>query len=278
MSGRVVKTGSSTPVPSTRKVDLGSFRAPDPVPLHRQHPFGPGLEQRHLVEQPVGVIGDPEEPLLEVLGHHLRAAALAPSVDHLLVRENRLIDRAPLDRRLAAVGEPCLEEAEEEPLRPPVVRGIARRELPRPVDRPAHSPHLPPDRVDVPLGDRPRMAALPDRSVLGRQAERVVAHRAQNGDSLPPTDVTEHVAERVVEDVPHVELARGVREHLEDVRPGAVVDGGRISGVGDDERLLALPHLLPLALDGLRVVPLHGSHDRTEAPRDTVPRWSHPHS
>jgi hypothetical protein len=90
--------------------DLRALRAADPVPLHREHVLGPGLEQVHLLEQPVGVGRDAEEPLLEVPALDLGAAALAVAVDHLLVGEHRLVDRAPVDGRLLAVGEVLLEE------------------------------------------------------------------------------------------------------------------------------------------------------------------------
>ena len=91
--------------------DLAALGAADPVALHRQHALGPRLEQRHLVEQPVGVVGDLEDPLLEVARLDLGAAALAVAVDHLLVREHGLVVRAPLDRRGLAVGEPGLVAA-----------------------------------------------------------------------------------------------------------------------------------------------------------------------
>ena len=111
--------------------DLAALGAADPVALHRQHALGPRLEQRHLVEQPVGVVGDLEHPLLEVARLDLGAAALAAAVDHLLVREHGLVVRAPLDRRRLAVGEPGLVELEEEPLRPAVVLGLVGRDLAR---------------------------------------------------------------------------------------------------------------------------------------------------
>ncbi len=63
------------------------------------------------------------------------------------------------------------------------------------------------------------MAALADRGVLGRKPEGVVAHRAQDLVAVPAAEVGDDVAERVVLDVAHVEVARGVRQHLEDVRP-----------------------------------------------------------
>ena len=62
------------------------------------------------------------------------------------------------------------------------------------------------------------MRAVADRGVLGGQAERVVAHRPQHAVAAPPAQVGDDVADRVVQDVPHVQLARRVRQHLDDVR------------------------------------------------------------
>ena len=142
MSGRVVKTGKSIPSSSQRKRDLGALGAADPVALHRDHVLGPGLEQVEVGEQAVGVVGDPEEPLLEVARLDQRAAALAVAVDHLLVGEHGLVDRAPLHRRLGAVGEAALEQAQEDPLGPAVVGGLVAGDLARPVDRDAPGAEL----------------------------------------------------------------------------------------------------------------------------------------
>ena len=259
--------------------DLGALAAPDPVALHRQHVLGPGLEQAHLVEQVVGVLGDAEEPLLQVPALDLGAAALTAPVDHLLVREHGLVVRAPVDGRFPAVGEALLEEPQEEPLRPAVVGRLVRGDLAVPVDRPAHALHLRADGGDVPLDDEARMPALADGRVLGGQAEGVVAHRAQHAKAHAPPDVREDVAERVVLDVAHVELARRVREHLEHVRV-LLVHLGRVVRIRDVERALALPRLLPLQLDGLWVVSLHRSpirkrlsiERRSGGPRGRPPR------
>ena len=48
-----------------RQVELGALGAPDPVALHGLDPLGP-VEVVERVEQLVGVVGDAEEPLLEV--------------------------------------------------------------------------------------------------------------------------------------------------------------------------------------------------------------------
>ena len=44
---------------------LGALGAPDPVALHRLDVLGP-VDRVEVVEQPLGVVGDAEEPLLEL--------------------------------------------------------------------------------------------------------------------------------------------------------------------------------------------------------------------
>ena len=197
---------------------LRAVGAADPVALHGQHALGP-VELRHVVEQPVGVVGDLEHPLLEVPRFDLVAAALAAAVDHLLVREHGLVEGTPLDGRGLAVREALLEQLQEQPLRPAVVLGLVGRELTRPVERPAHPLHLRANRRDVALGDLTRVAALADRGVLRREAERVVAHRTQHGEAAAPAHVRDDIAERVVEDVAHVQVAGRVGQHLRARRP-----------------------------------------------------------
>ena len=111
-----------------------------------------------------------------------------------------------------------------------------------------------------------RMAALADRGVLGRKPERVVAHRAQHRVAVPAAEVGDDVAERVVLDVPHVELARGVRQHLEHVRALLLERRRREAAArdsGTSKARSAAQTACHLALDGLRVVAIHQSSDRS---------------
>jgi hypothetical protein len=227
----------------------------DPVALHRDHVLGP-VELRDVLEQPVGVVGDLEEPLLELLGDDRRAAALAAAVDHLLVGEHRLVLRAPLDRRLPAIGEAAFEELHEDPLRPAVVRRLVRAELATPVDRDAPGAELAAELLDRVVGRDRRMLAGPDRMVLCGQAERVIAHWVQHPHPVAAPEVGEHVAHRVVLQVAHVGLARGVRQHLEHVALRGVRFVAGIAWVRHLPGALRLPDLLPLALDRARVVPI----------------------
>ena len=173
--------------------DLGALRAADPVLLHRDDVRRPA-DVLHVLEQPVGVVGDPEEPLLELARLDHRPAALAAAVDHLLVGEHRLVLRAPVDRRLVAVGQPALEQAKEQPLRPAVVARLVGAELARPVDRDAPGAELALELGDGCLGRLARMLAGPDRMVLGGQAEGVVAHRVQHPGAVATPEVGHRVA------------------------------------------------------------------------------------
>ncbi len=92
--------------------DLRPLASADPVALHGLDVLGP-VDQLEVIQQSVGVVRDPEEPLLQLARLHLRAAALTAPVDHLLVREHGLVVWAPLDRRLLAVRQVTLVEPQE---------------------------------------------------------------------------------------------------------------------------------------------------------------------
>src|SRR5207245_4142921 len=75
-----------------------------------------------IVEQPVGVCGDLEEPLLEILSGD-RGVGVPPtaSVDHLLVGQDGAALFAPPLRSSGAKGQPTLVQQQEKPLRPAVI-------------------------------------------------------------------------------------------------------------------------------------------------------------
>ena len=244
---------------------LRALRTADPVPLHGEHRFRP-FQERHVVEQLVSVRRVAEEPLLEVLRLDHRATPFAPAVDHLLVRQDGLVVRAPLDRCLFPVRVSGFEKLQEEPLRPPVHLWLVARDLAAPIDRPAHPFHLFADGHDVVRDDLLRMTALADRRVLSIQAERVVAHGTKNVIPPAPVEAAKHVALRVVPHLPHVQRSGRVRQHLQHV----VLAKRWVFriGVRRDERTLVLPDPLPLRLDCLWVVRLHRCPPETKKPLD----------
>ena len=104
------------------EVDVRALGAADPVLLHGQDALGPVPAQFvHVIEQPVGVVGDLEVPLVQRLLGDGRAAALAGAVDYLFVGQHGLVLGAPVDRGILAVGQAALVEALEQPLGPAVV-------------------------------------------------------------------------------------------------------------------------------------------------------------
>ena len=84
--------------------------------------------------------------------------------------------------------------------------------------------------------------------VLGGQAKGVVAHRVQHVKAAHAGLARHGVADRVVARVAHVQVARGVREHLQHVLLGLL---GALLGLVE---LLGVPLGLPAGLDLLGVV------------------------
>ena len=220
----------------------------DPVALGALGALRP-IEPVEVGEQPAGVVGDPEEPLLQDALLHHRAAPLARAGDHLLVGKHGLVEWAPVDGRLLLVREPPFEELQEDPLRPLVVAGVRRRELVPPVHHQAGALELPAEVGDVARNQLGRVDADLDREVLGVDAEGVVADRLEDCVPLQPLESSMDVVAREREEVAHVEpLRTRVREHHQCVvRPLA---RGQVGLVG----ARALPVRLPLLLDGSGVV------------------------
>ena len=259
VSGRVVKTVTSArrrvarrsaphgagpaPSPAVPRRDgedhVGAGRLADPVALHGEHPLGPRLQLVEVLQQPLGVVGDAEEPLRQLLGLHQAVAALARPFDDLLVGQHGLARRTPVDRRFLLVGETLLVQLQEEPLRPLVVLGPAGDHLPGPVDGHAQPAQLPVDGGDGLFGELGRWLPGLDGHVLGVEAEGVVAHGMEHALALVAAEAGDDVAHGVVLDVPHVGAARRIGEHLEHVggvgalaRRSRDPPGARLAGVG----------------------------------------------
>ena len=226
-----------------RQRELGALAAADPVALHGEHPLRPAGQPVAPVEQLLGVVGDLEEPAVDLADRHLGIAAPAAARLDLLVGEHGLAGRAPVHARPPPVGEAALEHPDEDELLPLVVGGIAGGHLAVPVVGDAHALQLRAHVVDVLVGPHRRMHPVVDRRVLGGQAERVPAHRVQHVEAPHPLVAGQQIADRVDPHVAHVDAAGRVREHLE-----AVVLGPA-GLLGHLELLAVRPGLLPPGLD-----------------------------
>ena len=220
----------------------------DPVLLHEADLGRPALEPVEGLAQLLGVGGDAEEPLGELAPLHRRARAPAAAVDHLLVGQHRLVDGVPVDARLLAMDQAGLEEVEEHGLLVAIVVGVAGGDLARPVEGQPHGLQLPAHGGDVVIGPFGRMDLLLHGRVLGRQAEGVPAHGMEHVEAPGALEAGDHVAQRVVAHMAHVDAARGIGEHLEDVvlGPRRIGPGGKAAALG--------PGGLPLAFGFVEIV------------------------
>ena len=231
-----------------REGDLGALGAADPVALLRLDVLGPAGERVEVVEKLLRVVGDLEVPLGELALLGDGPAAPAATLHDLLVGKDGLAGRAPVDGGRVTVREALLPHLDEHPLAPAVVVGVAGVEHAVVVVREAHALHRRNCLRDVLVRPDARLGVVLDGGVLGRQPEGVEAHGVQHVVAPHARLAGHRVADRVVARVPHVKVARGIREHLEDVLLGL---GGVLVGLVE---LLGLPPGLPLGLDGLGVV------------------------
>ena len=219
--------GAQTRAPVDRRlVDVGQAMVVD---------HHPSLGRRQLGPRPPGRVG--------ALG---RLACAGVELGHQVVD-------GPGAVGLGVV--PGVEDLQEDPLGPPVVALVDRRDRPARVVGQAQSPELAPHRGDVRLGGDAGVLPRLHRVLLGRQAEGVVAHGVHDVVSRHALVPGVHVGADVSQRVADVEAgAAGVGEHVQHVELGLVGDlveaGAQVTDrVRAEERALALPPVLPGGLD-----------------------------
>ena len=126
------------------EVDHRAFAAANPVALHGANFFRPALQLVQVAQQFVGVVGDAQEPLLQLALLHDRVFVppAASARQHLLVGQHGGALRAPVHLALLAIGQAALVELQEEPLVPAVVLRQAGGDFLRPVVGEAQALHL----------------------------------------------------------------------------------------------------------------------------------------
>ncbi len=199
------------------ELHLHAQRAADPVALHGHDLFGPARQLVEVVQQFLGIVGDADEPLLDIAFFDRCAGAPALAVDHLLVGQHGLVNRVPVDRRGLAIGQALVDQAGEQPLLPAVVVGIAGRQFAVPVIAETQTVQLSAHVGDVGVGPFCGGFGVLDRGIFRRQAKGVPTHRLQHVFAQQALIARNHVANRVVAHMPHVQLAAGVGKHRETV-------------------------------------------------------------
>ncbi len=222
----------------------------DPVALHALDALGP-VDTLEL-QQLVGVLRDPEEPLLEVAADDRGLAALADALPHhLLIGQDGLAIGAPVNRGAGAVSQPGLVELQEEPLGPFVVLRQAGNDLPGPIVDSADALDLAAHVIDVLHRPLEGVDAALDGGVLRGEAEGVKAIGMQDVIAPHAHIAGMDIGGNIVIPVADMEVAGGIGEHGKGVPLGAGVV------VPDLVKLIVGPLLLPLLFYFLRVILLY---------------------
>ena len=226
----------------------GPLGTSDPVGLQRLDALGP--IQAGKVQQLIGVIGDAEEPLLQMLLDHRRTAAFTVTVfpPHLLARQRSVATGAKIHRRQGAVGQPVLEQLDEEPLRPLVIFGVGGDRLAPPVEHRTHAAQLHPHALDVGIRPLFRVDVALDRRPFCGQAKSVESHGEHHVIALHAHVAGAGVARRHGVPVADVKIAGGIGQHGQGVVLGARgIDISVVQPVG-------FPTFLPFGFDGGGIV------------------------
>ncbi len=289
VSGRVVNTRSASPsargAPSASQIGRSNSAPSDrPIQLRCMVSTRSGQSSAvEVVEQLLGVVGDLEEPLLEVALLDQVARPLAGAVgQHLLVGQHGLAAGAPVDGGALAVGQARLEQPQEDPLGPADVVGVVALDLAAPVvDAPRRT--IDDDSCSMRSSVNGRgcspvlMAAFsagrPKQSnPIGRQ-HRVAVHGAVADDQ---------VAEGVVAHVAHVGRPRRVGVHAQHVVVRARVVVVDLVGALSRQRCCHRPRWPARRRRRARRrrqarEDMPGSYRRASRPPDPERRWAAPY-
>src|SRR6266516_4562746 len=187
-----------TSAPIQVQVDLHPVRAAEDVALGGERDLVPAGELGEAAVVLLQVGRYPEEPGRAPDQADLVVAAPAAAVLDLERGERRLAVVAPVDGRVVAVDQPRLEQGDEEPLRPAVLRLVGAVEDAVVVEGEAEAPHLDEHSLAAALDPLGRRLLALDRAHLCRQAEGVEAEAEEDGIAAGAAEARVGVADRVV--------------------------------------------------------------------------------
>ena len=228
--------------------ELSTGGSTDPVSLHGLDAFRPTWHMVEIRKEAVCIVGDLQEPLREVFLDDFILAAPAASFFDLFICKDGVAAFAPVDLCFLLISETSLVEDLEELLCMLVVIFTAGQDFSVPVIGQTKFFLLTGHVVDVGIGPFRRWNAVFDSRIFSRHAEGIKAHRMNDIESLHRLETSDNVTNGVVSDMPHMEIARRVREHFQYIvfLSARVRMSFKCFGV--------LPDFLPFLFDLLRYV------------------------
>jgi hypothetical protein len=231
------------------EIELDPVAAAEDEALGGKGEVVPALELLGVAVVLLEVGRDPQEPGRAADQADLVVAAPAAAVLDLNRGEGRLAGVTPVDRGVVAVDQAGLEQGHEQPLGPAVLALVGAVEDAVVVEGEAEALHLPQHPLAAlrhPLGWR--LLALDSRQ-LGREPEGVEAEAEEHRVAAGAAEASVGVADRVVADVAHMQVAGGERARGLYVGPGLARCRARRLEVAT-----GLPGGLPGRLDPARVI------------------------
>ena len=185
--------------------ELQALGPTDPVLLHHPDFLGPAVKGLQVVRQLAGVVGDAHGPLVQLALFNRGTGPPALAVDNLLIGQDGLVDRVPVDDAFLAVDQASLQQVQEPGLLLAVVAHVAGGELAAPVDAEAKLFQLVAHPCDVFIGPALGIDPAFHGGVFGRQSKGVPAHGVQHREPACAFEPCDHVAQRIVAHMAHVQ-------------------------------------------------------------------------
>ena len=196
---------------------MQTFGFPDPVRLHDPHLLRPALKLIKARQQFLGIIRNLQKPLIELPPLNRSARTPSLSVDHLLVRQNRIINRVPVDDGLLPVRDPLFKKFQEHRLLVAVIIRIAGSDFAVPVNRQSHGLQLRAHGGDIFM--RPLFRVLPalDGGIFRRKPERIPPHRVNDVKPLGRPVTGNNITQCIISYMPDMDTAGRVGKHLQHI-------------------------------------------------------------
>ena len=202
------------------KAEFQTFTAPDPVFLHRLNAFRPAVQKFQIIQKFFRIIGNFEEPLFQIFFDDLMVTAPAASVDNLLISQNSVAFTTPVDSRFFLDGQTALIKQLKEPLGPFIVIFLTGGNFAVPIIGQSQFLLLTGHVGDIFHRPFSRVDTMFDRGILSRHTKRIPAHRMQHVKTVHTAEAGNYVADGIIAYVPHMQVARRIREHFQHIRLG----------------------------------------------------------